>query len=181
MTIDRGLPLAGTPASALLQVSEQLITYLEKVRSCILGREIGDASALPVAEPPCEVLTDVLVRNADVVVETVDLTLKLLVTLRPYADVPLGDGSAGPASSSVLSKLSPREHQVLTEMARGLTHHQIARVMGISRHTVDTYVKRIKTKLELDTSAELIRAALSAWPFRECACPRPDPVRQECS
>jgi DNA-binding NarL/FixJ family response regulator len=57
--------------------------------------------------------------------------------------------------------LSPREQQVLHQIARGLTHGQIANRMAISRHTVDTYVKRIRTKLVLGNKAELTRAALT--------------------
>ncbi|GAA2682469.1 MULTISPECIES: response regulator transcription factor [Actinosynnema] len=56
--------------------------------------------------------------------------------------------------------LSPRERQVLRQIARGLTHSQVANRLGISRHTVDTYVKRIRVKLRLGNKAELTRAAL---------------------
>jgi DNA-binding CsgD family transcriptional regulator len=56
--------------------------------------------------------------------------------------------------------LSPREREVLHQVARGLTHGQIASMMGISRHTVDTYVKRIRSKLDLANKAELTRAAV---------------------
>jgi DNA-binding NarL/FixJ family response regulator len=56
--------------------------------------------------------------------------------------------------------LSPRERQVLRQIARGLTHTQIAKRLGISRHTVDTYVKRIRSKLDLGNKAELTRAAI---------------------
>jgi DNA-binding NarL/FixJ family response regulator len=58
------------------------------------------------------------------------------------------------------SALSPRERQVLRQIARGLTHTQIATRLGISRHTVDTYVKRIRGKLNLGNKAELTRAAV---------------------
>lgn len=56
--------------------------------------------------------------------------------------------------------LSPRETQVLQYIARGYTHHQIARRLGISQHTVNTYVKRIREKLEVGNKAELTRAAI---------------------
>lgn len=56
--------------------------------------------------------------------------------------------------------LSQREEQVLRHVARGLTHGQIARILGISQHTVDTYIKRIRTKMTLGNKAELTRAAL---------------------
>jgi DNA-binding NarL/FixJ family response regulator len=57
-------------------------------------------------------------------------------------------------------RLSDREEQVLQQIAHGLTHGQIATRLGISPHTVDTYVKRIRAKLGVGNKAELTRAAL---------------------
>lgn len=56
--------------------------------------------------------------------------------------------------------LSEREEQVLHQIAHGLTHGQVATRLGISPHTVDTYVKRIRAKLGVGNKAELTRAAL---------------------
>jgi DNA-binding NarL/FixJ family response regulator len=56
--------------------------------------------------------------------------------------------------------LSGREEQVLGQISRGLTHGQIATRLGISPHTVDTYVKRIRAKLGVGNKAELTRIAL---------------------
>ncbi|ANZ39755.1 hypothetical protein BBK82_30650 [Lentzea guizhouensis] len=56
--------------------------------------------------------------------------------------------------------LSARERQVLNLIAHGLTHGQVANRLAISRHTVDTYVKRIRTKLNLGNKAELVRAGI---------------------
>ncbi|MFB7557210.1 response regulator transcription factor [Streptomyces brevispora] len=56
--------------------------------------------------------------------------------------------------------LSGREEQVLGQISRGLTHGQIATRLGISPHTVDTYVKRIRAKLGVGNKAELTRVAL---------------------
>jgi DNA-binding NarL/FixJ family response regulator len=53
---------------------------------------------------------------------------------RFMADPPAEDGRA-PADT-----LSPRERQVLTWIAQGRTHYQVARILRISAHTVDTYV-----------------------------------------
>lgn len=58
------------------------------------------------------------------------------------------------------SALSQREQQVITHIADGLTHDQIARLLGITRNTVDTYVKRIKSKIGLGNKAELTQFAL---------------------
>jgi DNA-binding NarL/FixJ family response regulator len=61
---------------------------------------------------------------------------------------------------SAAAELSQREQQVLELIARGLTHHQIARAIEVSRNTVDTYVKRIRFKLNLGNKAELARTAV---------------------
>jgi DNA-binding NarL/FixJ family response regulator len=68
-------------------------------------------------------------------------------------------------SPMIHGKLSKREEQVLRQIAHGLTHGQIATRLGISPHTVDTYVKRIRSKLGVGNKAELTRAALLAQPF----------------
>lgn len=64
-----------------------------------------------------------------------------------------------PASDQA-NALSEREEQVLHQISQGLTHSQIATRLGISRHTVDTYVKRIRAKIGAGNKAELTRAAL---------------------
>lgn len=69
-------------------------------------------------------------------------------------------GQRGLDGGSPEPTLSIRESQVLTHIAHGLTHGQIATRLGISPHTVDTYVKRIRTKLGIGNKAELTRFAL---------------------
>ncbi|HEX5118010.1 MAG TPA: helix-turn-helix transcriptional regulator [Pseudonocardiaceae bacterium] len=50
---------------------------------------------------------------------------------------------------------------MLRHIAAGLTHGQVANRIGISHHTVDTYVKRIRVKLGVGNKAQLVRAALT--------------------
>jgi DNA-binding NarL/FixJ family response regulator len=57
-------------------------------------------------------------------------------------------------------QLSPREQEALSYIARGFTHQQTATRMGVSKATVDTYIGRIRTKLNLGNKAELALAAL---------------------
>ncbi|WP_081983096.1 response regulator transcription factor [Streptacidiphilus albus] len=55
--------------------------------------------------------------------------------------------------------LSPRELEVLQHLARGCTYAAIAHRMGLSTHTVDTYLRRIRAKTGADNR---IRLALLA-------------------
>lgn len=58
-------------------------------------------------------------------------------------------------------ELSPREEETLSLIARGFTHAQVATRMKVSKATVDTYVERIRAKLQVGNKAELTRAALA--------------------
>jgi DNA-binding NarL/FixJ family response regulator len=58
------------------------------------------------------------------------------------------------------SGLAPREAETLRWIARGLTHAQVARRMGLTEATVNTYAKRIRAKLNAGNKAELTRIAI---------------------
>jgi len=61
---------------------------------------------------------------------------------------------------SPLETLSDRELQVLKRLAEGRTGREIAQELHLSIKTVDTYRARLLTKLDLSTTADLIRFAL---------------------
>ncbi|WP_168801690.1 response regulator transcription factor [Glycomyces buryatensis] len=71
----------------------------------------------------------------------------------------LGDAVASSAVS--LPGLSQRESLVLTLISEGYTNDQMARRIGISKHTVDTYIRRIRSKLKLGNRAQLACAAMN--------------------
>lgn len=64
------------------------------------------------------------------------------------------------AGDSPLETLSDRELQVLKRLAEGRTSKEIGQDLHISTKTVDTYRARLLSKLELETTADLIRFAL---------------------
>lgn len=74
--------------------------------------------------------------------------------------------------------LSARETQVLRLVGEGLTHRQVARRLGISPHTVDTYIKRVRCKLRVGNKAELTRAALERSPTVSTSFPGPRAERR---
>lgn len=55
--------------------------------------------------------------------------------------------------------LSAREKEVLEHITRGYTSDESADLLGVSRHTVQTYVRRIYSKLEVHSKAEAIYEA----------------------
>jgi DNA-binding NarL/FixJ family response regulator len=55
--------------------------------------------------------------------------------------------------------LSPSETEVLRYAARGYSYDEVAKLMGVSRHTVMSYVKRIYTKLQVHSKTEALYEA----------------------
>jgi DNA-binding NarL/FixJ family response regulator len=56
--------------------------------------------------------------------------------------------------------LTPRELEVLRELAKGLANKQIAEVMNISLHTTKEYLKSILTKLHVADRTEAVTVAI---------------------
>jgi two-component system, NarL family, response regulator NreC len=60
-----------------------------------------------------------------------------------------------------VTRLSSRESQVLREIATGFTSKSIAKRLGVSAKTIQTYRARIYDKLELRTRADLVHYAIA--------------------
>jgi DNA-binding CsgD family transcriptional regulator len=56
--------------------------------------------------------------------------------------------------------LSPREQEVLALLAGGSTYEAIARTLGLSPHTVDTYLRRLRAKTGSSNRTQLMMLAL---------------------
>lgn len=68
---------------------------------------------------------------------------------------------ASPARGGESAELSPREHAVLSGLARGLPYKQIADQLGVSIHTVRNYIRRIYEKLHVCTRTEAVAKFLT--------------------
>jgi two-component system, NarL family, invasion response regulator UvrY len=68
------------------------------------------------------------------------------------------------AGSSAGRRLSRREREVLELLAEGKSHKEIAATMSISPKTIGTYRSRLLRKLNLKTTADLIRYAVDHAP-----------------
>jgi len=59
--------------------------------------------------------------------------------------------------------LAPREKELLAHLVRGRSTHQIGHLMGLSRHTVLTYIKRINLKTGLHHRTALVALACGTY------------------
>ncbi len=77
--------------------------------------------------------------------------------LNEFTHVGKADAAAGPSQES---GLTPRERDVLTEVARGGRTREVALRLGISENTVNFHLKNIFGKLHLRNRAEVVAWAV---------------------
>jgi DNA-binding NarL/FixJ family response regulator len=58
------------------------------------------------------------------------------------------------------ASLSERELEIISLVAMGLTNHEIAEELEISKRTVDNHISNILTKTKTENRVELVRWAL---------------------
>jgi len=77
---------------------------------------------------------------------------------------PEAAATSAPAASpeAGAAALSAREREVLGYIVKGFTYAEIARLTGLSAHTVATYVRRVYGKLEVHSRGEAVYEALAA-------------------
>lgn len=66
----------------------------------------------------------------------------------------------GPKSEKPHTSLSKREKEIVIEIGKGLSSEQIAEKLFLSYYTVETHKKNIYLKLNVKTTAELIKKAI---------------------
>jgi two-component system, NarL family, response regulator LiaR len=82
---------------------------------------------------------------------------------RPGGSPPAGPG-ASPLGRSGASPLTPREHEVLELVARGMANKRIAGELGIAEKTVKAHVGSILSKLGVDDRTQAaLRAVREGW------------------
>jgi two-component system, NarL family, nitrate/nitrite response regulator NarL len=64
------------------------------------------------------------------------------------------------AMHNPIDRLTPRERDILDQLAEGLSSKQIAQRNGLSVRTVETHRLNLKRKLEIEGQAELIKFAV---------------------
>ena len=161
---------ATCPDFAILDLQMPRLTGLEAVR---LLKGTGCQTRLMVLsicrEEP--VVAEVLRAGADAYLLKDGPSRHLLDAVRYILDggvylTPLLRGAtlfanpAGTPPPDPLADLSPREHEVFTQLVRGVRPRDIARVLEISPKTVDTYRASLMRKLRVHDLVELVKFAI---------------------
>jgi DNA-binding CsgD family transcriptional regulator len=92
--------------------------------------------------------------EADLSPEDLDDVAIVVIDAR---DVP---GTRVEPSQDLVEPLTTREHEVLEQMAAGLSNRQIALALGISEHTVKFHVSAVLGKLGVSSRSAAIRHGL---------------------
>ncbi|MGH3212200.1 MAG: response regulator [Trebonia sp.] len=133
-------PAAPSPVKVLVVTTFNLDEYVyQALRAGASGFLLKDA-------PPAELVGAVRTVAAGESLLAPSITRRLIGR---YAARVRPAGPAGPGPGHPLSELTPREREVLTLLANGMSNAEIARAMVISTETVKTYVSRILAKLGL--------------------------------
>jgi len=105
-------------------------------------------------------------RNAVLVAPIFDDENQLLHFLGSQVEIADGDpalaASRRERAAAMVKTLSPRQFEVTRMVAAGLLNKQIAAALGLSEKTIKMHRKLVMEKLELRTSADLIRVAVEA-------------------
>jgi two-component system nitrate/nitrite response regulator NarL len=80
-----------------------------------------------------------------------EMTSKLVAAYRGAAAGADAQATIEPALATVLGALSPREREILSEIARGASNKEIARALGIAEATVKIHVQHILRKLDVSS------------------------------
>jgi len=62
--------------------------------------------------------------------------------------------------NSNIDKLSPREKEVATYIANGVSTNDIAKILGVKSNTVSTFRKKIFIKLNIATNVDIYKIFL---------------------
>lgn len=135
----RRILASGSPVRVLILTTFDLDEY------AFAGLAAGASGFLLKDVPPAELSAAIhSIATGDAVVSP-RITRQLLD--RYAAQLPTGQPPAPP--DRLLDRLTPRERDVLTTLAAGLSNAEIAAELVLAEATVKTHVTRILTKLEL--------------------------------
>ncbi|MFW0773493.1 response regulator [Paenarthrobacter nitroguajacolicus] len=131
-----------------------ILTTFDLDEYAFTGLQAGASAFLLKDVAPSELVHAVrLVASGDAVVAP-RVTQRLLETYVRGGVVP--GNSPGPHRDPLLDELTPRETEILTTIAEGLSNAEIAHKFFLSEATVKTHVRRILSKLQLRDRVQVV-------------------------
>ena len=149
-----------------IEFVKNIRAHLENTRILVLSMHDESIYALRALRAGAQgylMKQEVLVRVVEAIRTVASGGIFLSEALRQQVLVNLANGNA--ANRSPIDSLSDRELEVLQLSGQGQTPREIAMQLGISVKTVETHRMRVREKLNLANSAELMRFAI-AWSGR---------------
>ena len=134
--------VAETPRSKVL-----ILTTFDLDEYAFAGLRYGASGFLLKDVPPTELAAAIRTVAAGDAVVAPSVTRRLLD--RYAGRLPDLQGRASPQGQVVISALTEREREILTEVAGGLSNSEIARKLFVAEATVKTHLGRVLTKLDL--------------------------------
>jgi DNA-binding NarL/FixJ family response regulator len=138
--------LAGPAVDATVAPKVLIITTFNLDEYVYQALRAGASGFLLKDAPPSELISAVRTVAAGESLLAPAVTRRLIGR---YAGRIRPSDPAGPKAGSPLSELTPREREVLSLIATGMSNAEIAGALFISAETVKTYVSRILAKLGL--------------------------------
>ena len=154
------------PDLAILDIAMPVMTGLEVVRKTTAAGLATLTVLLTACAEPCVVMEALAAGAAGYVLkdgtfEELVMAVQIVIVsgtyLSPTMCTRLGELSQHVRTGSALS---PRERDVIHHIAAGKSGKEIARAMGLSEHTIETYRERLMDKLGAHTVADVVRYAV---------------------
>ncbi|MGC3981813.1 MAG: response regulator transcription factor [Steroidobacteraceae bacterium] len=146
-----GIGLIREAAKLLPQCDVMVVTVFGDERHVLQSIEAGATGYLLKDLPPAELVEQIRVLRAGGSPIS-PIIARQLLTRFTHTEV---NAPAG-VDKDECSPLSAQEVKVLSLTAKGYSYDEIANLMQISRHTVQTYVKRIYRKLQVNSKFEAL-------------------------
>lgn len=144
-----GLSVVAEIKSKWPQVAVLMLTMHPEAQYAVRAFESGAVGYVTKSSPPAELCC----------------AIRRVATGRKYVTSALAeslvDQLGGGNRNGQNGRLTEREHEVLRKIAAGLPVNRIADDLFLSASTVSTYRSRLLAKLNLHTTAELIRYAIT--------------------
>jgi DNA-binding NarL/FixJ family response regulator len=162
LLVDLGLPdgdgtaLIAEAARVMPDCEAMVVTVFGDEAHVLAAIETGATGYLLKDASPAEIVEQIRVLKAGG--SPISAVIARQMLRRSAAWAQARRSTAEPATDGD-ANLSPREREVLQLCAKGYSYEEVAPMLGVSRHTVTTFVKRIYRKLQVHSRTEAVYEA----------------------